>query len=194
MGPPDCHREAPWVAAGDKAAAARRQFPASIRSCPAPAAGRATISFRLYSCARCRAQVRVCAACDRGNRYCAGACAAAARAESARTARRRYERSPAGRERNRVRQKRYRSHRRPEPSPTVTHQGSAANGATALIPAPRAAASGEPAMVASPTPPRRPLPPFRCAFCGRPLGQFARQEPIRPRGPRRGRWRSRGGP
>ena len=33
-------------------------------------------SYRLYNCACCGRQVRICRHCDRGNRYCAWGCAA----------------------------------------------------------------------------------------------------------------------
>jgi hypothetical protein len=39
-------------------------------------------SQRLYTCAKCRAQVVICAACDRGNIYCGKICARALRLEN----------------------------------------------------------------------------------------------------------------
>ena len=41
---------------------------------------------RLFLCARCQRQVRICSYCDRGNQYCGPACARAARNESLRSA------------------------------------------------------------------------------------------------------------
>ncbi len=47
-------------------------------------------SYRLYNCARCAAQVRLCRRCDHGNVYCAGECARISRRESVRRAGARY--------------------------------------------------------------------------------------------------------
>ena len=43
-------------------------------------------TYRLYNCARCAEQVRICRECDRGNQYCAGVCAGLRRRESLRRA------------------------------------------------------------------------------------------------------------
>lgn len=55
--------------------------------------------------------------CDRGQRYCLGACARAARRRSLREANRRYQRTPRGRHMSAERSRRYRDRRR------VTDQG-----------------------------------------------------------------------
>ena len=44
-------------------------------------------SHRLFNCARCRRQVRLCSPCDLGQRYCGRLCATEARRESLRTSR-----------------------------------------------------------------------------------------------------------
>jgi hypothetical protein len=77
---------------------------------------------RFYLCARCRRQVVICSSCDRGQRYCGGECAQAARQESLRAAGRRYQTSRRGRHRHAERQRRYRR----RPGKKVTHQGSPA--------------------------------------------------------------------
>ncbi len=77
-------------------------------------------SARLYNCARCHRQVVICSHCDRGQRYCAGGCAPAARAESIRAAGQRYQNSRRGRHCHAERQRRYRRRQ----SEKVTHQGS----------------------------------------------------------------------
>jgi hypothetical protein len=77
-------------------------------------------SHRLYNCARCGAQVRICRRCDRGNRYCAGPCAAIRRQESLRRAGNRYQRRYRGACRHAVRQRAWRRRQEQE----VTHQGS----------------------------------------------------------------------
>jgi len=69
-------------------------------------------SPRAYLCNRCRTRVIICRLCDRGHRYCR-TCAPIARAEAAKRAKARYEKSLKGRERNRCRQKRSRQRKRP---------------------------------------------------------------------------------
>ena len=76
-------------------------------------------SHRRFYCARCRAAVVICRRCDRGQRYCGSTCRAEARRRSLRRAGKRYQASPAGREANAERQRRFR-HRRVS---DVTHQG-----------------------------------------------------------------------
>ena len=86
---------------------------------------------RVFRCARCQCQVRVCSRCDRGQRYCGARCTGAARAESVRVAGRRYQRTRRGRVAHAWRQHRYRErlHRYREHRAgvhKVTHQGSRA--------------------------------------------------------------------
>ena len=80
-------------------------------------------SARLFLCACCRIQVLVCRQCDRGQRYCAGACAATRRQVLQRGAGRRYQRSRAGRFKHAARTRRWRA-RQVTPAKIVTHQGS----------------------------------------------------------------------
>jgi len=70
----------------------------------------------------CRALFHVCSRCDRGQRYCSSACAAAARAACLRAARRRHQRSPEGRADHRGRMHAYRARRRTG-ARRVTEQG-----------------------------------------------------------------------
>ena len=77
-------------------------------------------SPRLYHCARCRCQVVICRACDRGNLYCFGDCAGLARADSQRAATRRYQSTRQGRHNHAERQRRYRQRLQEK----VTQQGS----------------------------------------------------------------------
>ncbi len=77
-------------------------------------------SARRYSCCRCQAQVIICSQCDRGNRYCAGQCAAGARSASLKRAADKYRSTRAGRFNNATRQQRYRQRQQQ----IVTHQGS----------------------------------------------------------------------
>jgi len=77
-------------------------------------------SSRLYHCCRCHAQVVICSRCDRGQRYCSGACSGLARAESCQRSTKKYQRTRAGRINNAARQQRYRQRIKQK----VTHQGS----------------------------------------------------------------------
>jgi hypothetical protein len=75
---------------------------------------------RLFNCARCHCQTKICSGCDRGNLYCGPACSRAARAEKQRAAGRRYQAGRKGRFTHAARQRRYRRRRMTK----VTHQGS----------------------------------------------------------------------
>ncbi len=75
---------------------------------------------RLYHCCRCQQQVIICTRCDRGQRYCPGQCAAAARSSSLKRAAKKYQSTRTGRFNNAARQRRYRERQKQK----VTHQGS----------------------------------------------------------------------
>lgn len=75
---------------------------------------------RLFNCARCACQVVICSHCDRGQIYCAGDCARAARKESLNQSGQRYQASRNGRLHHATRQARYQERQRQK----VTHQGS----------------------------------------------------------------------
>ena len=131
-------------------------------------------TYRLYNCQRCRMQVCICARCDCGNLYCPGECAQFSRRESVRRAGARYQRSFRGARKHAERQRRYRERRKLE----VTHHGfSLVRRGCSVLRYPRTVSewidvdSKEPCW-----PPARPLQ-RRCAFCGRPLPQFARIHP-----------------
>lgn len=78
-------------------------------------AGRTVLEpdYRLFLCARCGTALRICSCCDRGHRYCAPDCAALARTDSLRRARRRYYRNnPDAQANNAEGQRRFRARRR----------------------------------------------------------------------------------
>jgi hypothetical protein len=87
---------------------------------------------RLYLCARCRQQVILCSHCDRGNRYCGGACRHQARKQARRESAQRYQRSWRGRLCHAQRSRRWRQRRAARDAASaagvdaqnVTHQGS----------------------------------------------------------------------
>ena len=108
-----------------------RPCPASIATAPAAA--------RLFVCLRCRAQVLVCSHCDRGQIYCAGACAQEARQRSRQAAGKRYQATYRGRLNHAARAGRYRARQK-----IVTHQGSPPQPRNDVVPpdaAPLAAAA-----------------------------------------------------
>jgi hypothetical protein len=123
-------------------------------------------SYRLYNCARCAAQVRICRSCDHGNVYCAGPCARIRRRECARRAGARYHRSRRGAHRHAARQRAYRARSRDE----VTHQGSPSVAARCTLLGTAILAGkfrDDHAVEAA-------EPRERCAFCRAPLPPWAR--------------------
>lgn len=74
---------------------------------------------RQFACERCRALVRICSCCDRGQIYCPGSCAREARYQAQRAAGQRYQASRRGRVCHAARARRYRARQK-----NVTHQGS----------------------------------------------------------------------
>jgi hypothetical protein len=137
-------------------------------------------AYRLYNCARCQLQVRICVRCDHGNVYCAGECASIRRRESLSRAQARYQRSRRGARRHAERQRQWRARQRQTPQ-LVTHQGSPGI-ATQCIVAVSPVMQSQPAD-ASPNesdPVPRVRPPLdRCAFCGAVLSAWTVQRPWR---------------
>jgi hypothetical protein len=127
-------------------------------------------SYRLYSCARCAVQVRICRACDRGNIYCAGPCARLRREESLRRAGARYQLSRPGAMRHAARQAAWRQRL----SDKVTHHGSvlaACTGTLARLLIALLEKADVPAMQSLLLSGE---PPTRCSFCGKALSAFSR--------------------
>jgi hypothetical protein len=132
---------------------------------------------RLFLCARCQCQVRICSRCDRGQQYCGARCAGIARGESRRAAARRYQHSRHGRHRHAERQRRYRERCRQGPRRAkVTHQGSAPPPSSVSLPAHRSP-NREASLSVSPIP----TAPAHCHFCGCPLSDFVRLGWLRSR-------------
>lgn len=79
-------------------------------------------ALRLRRCndPSCNAMFTLCASCDRGQRYCGGACRARMRRQQRAAAVRRYQASPSGKEAHRRRQRAYRTRRQ---TSRVTHHG-----------------------------------------------------------------------
>jgi hypothetical protein len=86
-------------------------------------------SIRRFLCAGCGSAILICTMCDRGQRYCPGACARTARTRSLREANHRYQRTPRGRRMSAERSRRHRDRRR------VTDQGSPLVPVCAILPA-----------------------------------------------------------
>ena len=78
--------------------------------CPVPSAQRGMViqaSYRLFNCARCHRQVRICSHCDRGNRYCSPQCSYQARRDSLCRAGASYQQTEQGRINHAARQQNY---------------------------------------------------------------------------------------
>jgi hypothetical protein len=140
-------------------------------------------THRLYHCGRCAEQVRICRRCDRGNVYCAGACAGLRRRESLRRAGERYQLSHRGACLHAARQSAWRARQ----SHKVTHQGSLAPAVTLTLPAlsseaPAQVSDADTTHVEPRTQRCTALSTPHCTFCRRPLSSFARIGPLR-RGP-----------
>jgi len=123
---------------------------------------------RVY-CAACSALLRICRACDHGQRYCAEPCARLARRAMLRDAGRRYQATPRGRQCHALRQQRYRARR----AQNVTHHGSTPSIQPPTLPAVERRPGPTPLFVV----PRRPQPisgQMRCDVCGRPCSERVR--------------------
>ena len=138
-------------------------------------------SYRLYNCACCAQQVRICRRCDRGNQYCAEGCAAQRRGQSLQRAGKRYQLSRRGARCHASRQRRWRE----RAAQKVTHQGCLVEGAARSVPD-LEAVSLEPAAHVLPTIAiaiagrvrgcvRRSV----CDFCGGALPALTRLGPLR---------------
>lgn len=145
--------------------------------------------YRRYLCARCRAVVKLCSRCDRGNIYCLDGCSHKSRSESLRRARRRYQATAEGRSNNAERQRRFRRRRG-----DVTDHGSPLRATShslgALAPGGCLEPPKEVVDVSLPRVPRRAprflrkrarVPLVVCDGCGRLCVAFARMDPLRRR-------------
>lgn len=143
-------------------------------------------SLRRFLCRRCLAAVFICTSCDRGQVYCSGDCARAARQSSRREANRRYARTAEGRLKSAARSQQYRDRRQ-----RVTDQGSLSDGLRVVLAASTTNAVAETSSDASP-----PIAELksdaaigngvRCLFCGRWFGPWIRHAPLRRRSARSG--------
>ena len=136
-------------------------------------------SYRLYNCARCAAQVRICSDCDRGNQYCAGDCARIRRRESLCRAGVRYQLTFRGASSHAARQSAWRDRQ----MQIVTHQGSvpgiAASIVATTLPVSEESDAELVALFSVLQQPPIGLRVSRCSFCRRPLSAFARLGPLR---------------
>ena len=124
-------------------------------------------TYRLYNCAHCGTQVRICRCCDHGQIYCAGACSAIRRRESLRRAGARYQRTLRGALCHAGRQRRWRARQQ-----DVTHQGYRQPACCASVSA--RTISTETQADALSMPSIRCYPAGHCSFCGAPLPAWTR--------------------
>ena len=142
-------------------------------------------SLRRFLCARCRAVAFICASCDRGQIYCPGDCARAARQSSRREANRRYARTAKGRLKSAARSQRYRDRR------FVTDHGSLPDCSRVVLDASTTNAVAE--TSSNELPPTTELKSnaaignkLRCSFCGCWSEPWIRHAPLRRRSARSG--------
>lgn len=128
-------------------------------------------TYRLYNCAHCGVQVRICARCDHGQICCAGPCARARRRESLRRAGARYQRTLRGALCHARRQRRWRARQR-----EVTHQGYRGGACCASVSAAITAQAKTDALPATSVPINAASAPpaGHCSFCGAPLPAWTR--------------------
>lgn len=124
-------------------------------------------TYRLYNCAHCGVQVRICARCDHGQIYCAGECSAIRRRESLRRAGARYQRTLRGALCHARRQRRWRARQQ-----EVTHQGY--RGALCCASVSARVISAEAEVDALCAMSIRTFPVGYCSFCGVPLPVWTR--------------------
>lgn len=120
---------------------------------------------RLFLCARCRKQVRICRRCDRGQIYCPDGCAKIARRHSLREAGRRYQQSRQGRFKQAERIRRFRLRKQ-----NVTHQGSESVAEHDLLPTNSAKVDKRVVLTTQTSS----LNTLRCHFCGCSCSDFVR--------------------
>lgn len=121
------------------------QYSTRCRSRPHPASPALEAAPpRWFLCVRCRVAVLVCSDCDRGQIYCAGGCAQAARYDAQRAAGRRYQASYRGRVKHAARTARHRARQK-----IVTHQGSPLEPRDDVVAPDAAAAANKPAAASS---------------------------------------------
>ena len=128
------------------------------------------ISARTYACACCAAEVLVCSACDRGQRYCGKVCRQQARRAGQRSASRKYQSTRAGSVNHARRQCRYRERERH--IEIVTHQGSQQACEGDLLQSGRNDIPGAVAQSRS---------IVACHWCGRPVASVVRRSWLRHR-------------
>ena len=128
-------------------------------------------SYRLFNCAHCHKQVKICRQCDRGNRYCSARCRELRRKQAVREAGTRYRRSCRGKLKQAARQDRYRARMRAK---KVTHQGSPSGVRHAIFASTTSRQRNELDVIQAKAPGA-----VRCDSCGEWCGPFARYEPWR---------------
>ena len=128
-------------------------------------------SFRLFNCALCFQQVRLCRSCDRGNRYCGQVCAAVARRRSLAEAGRRYQRSFKGALKHAQRQATYQV----RAAAKLTHQGFLKGVPSVILFLESDKRAAEPT---TPEPKTETVERIRCSGCGVSCGPFARHDYI----------------
>ena len=124
---------------------------------------------RLFQCALCHTQCRVCSKCDRGQIYCNEVCAVFARKKSVKLAGMRYQKTFNGKRNHAARQARYRKCQ----NEIVTHQGSP--------PMPQHASMNSLENKAKKTESGQEKLALTCCFCEKPVSDWIRNDFLRRR-------------
>lgn len=124
---------------------------------------------RLFQCALCHTQSRVCSKCDRGQIYCGTVCAFFARKKSMKLAGIRYQRTFNGKLNHAARQARYRMRQ----NEIVTHQGS--------LSMPQYAPINSLKNESEETETRQKKSVLTCDFCKKPVSDWIRNDFLRRR-------------
>ena len=153
--------------------------PAHLRLLPRVPMAEQTARF--FLCACCCEQVLVCRRCDRGQRYCAGGCAATTRCALQRACAQRYQRSRAGRFKHALRTRCWRA-RQVALAKIVTHQGSHDPSPDVVLPATQTTTlAAQPCTTTKSisTPTAMYVHAWRCHWCCTPCAALVRQGFLR---------------
>ena len=150
-------------------------------------------SVRRFLCAGCRTETFICVPCDRGQQYCAGDCARAARRRKRSEANRRYQCTFNGRLKSAERSQRYRDRQRGyHDRQRVTDHGSPPDCSRGVVDASatnavaETSSNGMSSPIASPESGVAKGGAVQCSFCGSWCPRWIRHGPLRRRSPRSG--------
>lgn len=138
------------------------------------------LGARHYCCGRCRLEVAICSACDRGNVSFGRECAEIVQRESNRKYGKRYRESPAGALCNARRQREFRKRQNAQnPAPVTQHPPHNPDSSSELSSV-RVSGSSHAPFERVGVPGQRLTAPGYCCFCGMSVGAQRRSEFLSP--------------